>query len=194
MSYLLIFILQVRDRLRSVFVVVMVFTTSALKQMHVPFIFPAAGIHVVAIGAGSALLGAIVDGLGGAEGGAIAGVVVAIVVETIRSIIVLRKQRVDNVMLIDDRRDKLEERDAQLHAKEIAFMQIQVDRAQKLELVSRKRVHALSNEVQRCMLYIRVCQERLKAGVAVDPFKERTLEEIVEPYPLPPIDSEEFPT
>ena len=117
------------------------------------------------------------------KSGLIAGVMAAIAtlaVEGLRTYVALRKERLAEFTVI-------EERAAILRAEERKFLQSQIAYLEVVELTTRKRMHAMTAEVQRAILHIHLCEEVAKDNILVElpEFKVKTFEEIVEAFPLP---------
>ncbi len=126
-----------------------------------------------------------------AQGGVIAAIVgalVAFMVEMLRTVVSLRRHR------LEERREQLkefeviEERVELLHSQEKVFLQGQIAYLEELELATRKRLHAMVTETQRCVLHIRVYEEitlKSEPKTKLPEFKVRTFEDIVKEFPLP---------
>jgi hypothetical protein len=147
--------------------------------------------------------------------GLIAGAVVALIVEGLRTMAMLRKekreagkQRTDGAILIDQERDRIADRADRVHQQEVTmlnqlharemeslrhstatekeFLQRQVTYHESLELVGRKRLHAMVGEVQRCVMYIRTTEALMREHrLTPEAFKLKSFEDILELYPLP---------
>jgi len=125
------------------------------------------------------------------KSGLIAGVMAAIAtlaVEGLRTYVALRKERLAEFVTI-------EERAAMLRAEERKFLQSQIAYLEEVELTTRKRMHAMTAEVQRAILHIHLCEDvtntmachncKTISVFTLPEFKVKTFDQIVEAFPLP---------
>lgn len=151
--------------------------------------------------AGASLLGgSLGDLLAGSTGGvagAVLGALVILLVACLRALVALKKQNTDGAIAIDQERDQIVERMNGLHRQEIEvlnrqnardtkFLQDQITWHEKVELVTRRRMHAILAEQQRTILALRqleaVCSDK---QITIQPFSAKTFEDVAALYPLP---------
>lgn len=136
-----------------------------------------------AIGAGAlAFIGGELLIKSGVLAGGIA-LVATVLVEGLRTIVALRREKLNERKTRLDEFHAIEQRTEILHSQEREFLQEQITYLEALELANRERLHAALKEIQRCNAYIRTCVEL--GPVSPPPFQTKTYEEIVAPYPLP---------
>src|ERR1041385_3102638 len=133
----------------------------------------------------SFLFGQEIGGVSGGLAGAISGMIVAVVGQFVSHRAVLKKQRTDGAISLDQERDLLMTRANNVHQREVAFMQRQVEYHEQLESVARERLHAIVGEFQRCVGRIRILEGLLeKKEVEVPVFTFKRFDEIVEMYQI----------
>lgn len=168
------------------------------KTMTLPFL---TNLHVGGVGlgvtVGGFIMGDAIGGINGGLAGAIAGGIVGLIGAILTALLTLRKQNTDGAIAIDRERDAILERTNNLHQAEVQFLRTQASQEKEflqrqvvyhenLELVTRKRLHAMVGEVQRCVIYIRLCDEAKRTNQAPPAeFTLKTFEDIVSMYPLP---------
>ena len=147
---------------------------------------PTALFNVLGVGSVAFLLGENLGGLNGGVAGAIAGTAVAIIGQILSHRALMKRQKIDSAISLDQERDKVMDRSNKVHEAEITFMQRQVTYHEDLERTERNRLHAMVGEVQRCMAHIRGVEAFLIEHNFEPPkFQFKSFDEIVQMYPLP---------
>lgn len=107
------------------------------------------------------------------------GGIVAVMIEALKTVVALRKQRVSEFTVIERRSDEV-------HAQAEKFYEAQIEYYQAQERTTRQRLHAIMGEIQRGVLHIRNLEDLLhEKGIEAPRFDVRSVDEIIARYPLP---------
>lgn len=106
------------------------------------------------------------------------GAIVALACEGLRTMVALRRQRLDEFVAAERRGDEL-------HAQESEFLRSQIRYLEERDNATRQRNHAIVAELQKAIFQIRDYEGQRITTIPVAPFEFKSLEEINAKYPLP---------